>query len=118
MTNRQVVEDWIETLTRVGIREAFERYAREDYKQHNPNAYDGREGAIAHLEAKKAKGAHATVQRLLSDGNLVLMHTHMKYTDGSLDQSIMDIWRIEDGKLAEHWDVARDVPEVCASPMF
>lgn len=118
ITNRKVVEGWMDAIDTLGVREAFERYASEDYKQHNPNAADGRDGAIRYIEAEKARGADMKVKRIVSDGDLILTHSHKTYTDGSLDQTVIDIWRIEDGKLAEHWDVAKDVPKICANPPF
>lgn len=118
MTNRQVVEAWMEALATQGIRTACERYIREDCRQHNPDAGEGREGAIAYLEAVKARGAEANVQRILVDGDHVLIHFWMRYADGNLDQSVADIWRVEGGKLAEHWSVAKEVPEVCTTSMF
>lgn len=117
-TNRQLVEDWMDALGAVGIRSAFERYASNDYKEHHAGARDGQEGAIAYLEAEMARGSRDHVQRTLADGDMVLMHMRMAYADGSPDKSVIGMWRVDDGKLAEHWEVMREVPAECVSPMF
>lgn len=117
-TSRQLIESWMAAMTTHGIREGFERYAAPDYRQHNPDAQDGREGAIAYLEAEMARGSGVTVKRVMSEGDFVVLHLHMTFTDGSPDQSIVDVFRVENDKIVEHWDVHRDIPEICTNPPF
>ncbi|MEU1268305.1 nuclear transport factor 2 family protein [Streptomyces sp. NPDC005799] len=117
-TSREVLEGFLSTLQAHGARRAFEQYAVEDYVQHNPKAGRGREGAIAYLEEEAAKGGRATVKRIISDGAMVALHLHMEFTDGSPDLAIVDIWRVEEGKLAEHWDVAQEITKTSISEAF
>ncbi|GAA3841222.1 MULTISPECIES: nuclear transport factor 2 family protein [Streptomyces] len=117
-TSRDVLEGFLSALQAHGARQAFERYAVEDYVQHNPRAGKGREGAIAYLEEEAAKGGRATVKRIIGDGEMVALHLHMEFADGSPDLAIVDIWRVENGKLAEHWDVAQEISKSSVSAMF
>lgn len=117
-TSRQVVEEWMAALTTLGTRQAFERFAAADYKQHNPDAADGREGAIAYIEAQRVRGCGVSVKRIMSEGEHVFVHLHKTFEDGSRDQSAVDMFRVENGKLVEHWSVAREIPDICMSPVF
>lgn len=117
-TGREVLEGFLAALHSHGPRAAFEKYAVEDYKQHTPNAGKGREGAIAYLEDELSRGGRATVKRIISEGNLVALHLHMEFDDGSPDLAIVDIWRVENGKLVEHWNVAQEITKASVSTMF
>lgn len=114
---RAVIEPFLELFYgRRAIREAMERYVVEDYVQHNPGIADGREAAIAALEASLARSdLHLDVQRLLVDGPYAMIHLHA-WRDGERGGSVMDLYRVEDGRIVEHWDVIQQVPEHAANP--
>ncbi|MEI5527378.1 nuclear transport factor 2 family protein [Streptomyces brasiliscabiei] len=116
--SREVLEGFLSTLQAHGARQAFEQYAVEDYVQHNPKAGKGREGAIAYLEEEAARGGRATVKRIISEGEMVALHLHMEFEDGSPDLAIVDIWRVEEGRLVEHWDVSQEIPRTSVSAVF
>jgi hypothetical protein len=50
-------------------------------------------------------------KRLIAEGDLVVVHTHCMRHTGDRGMAVMDIFRLEDGKLVEHWDVIQEVPE-------
>lgn len=111
MTNRQIVEEFLDLINRHGrVRDAFERYVSEDYVQHNPTAGDGREDAIALIEGLAATpGFRPSVKRIVAEGDLVAVHMHLQLGDGP-GLAVMDMFRLEDGRIVEHWDVIQDVP--------
>ena len=51
------------------------------------------------------------IKRAAADGDLVWMHLHSKRTPDALGSAIIHIFRMEDGKFAEHWGVGQPVPE-------
>ncbi len=91
-------------------------YLGDHYIQHNPAAVDGIEGylAFAHASQKRAPQLHADIKRVIAEGNYVVTHTRMTIP-GSPTRSVMDIWRLEDGKIVEHWDAIQVVPETAAN---
>jgi predicted SnoaL-like aldol condensation-catalyzing enzyme len=94
-----------------------DRYVRSDYIQHNPGAADGAEtlknlGKALHQQFPDAK---YEVERVISEGDLVLVHSHMVLTPGSRGSAVFDIFRFQDGKIAEHWDTGQNVPETTAN---
>lgn len=116
MTNRQIVEDFLDLINRQGrVREAFERHVADEYIQHNPAAGNGREDAIALIERLSATpGFNPAVKRIVAEGDLVAVHMHIQFeTHPGL--AVMDMFRLEKGKIVEHWDVIQDVPAPSAS---
>ncbi|MBO9595361.1 MAG: ester cyclase [Niabella sp.] len=100
---------------------AVDEYIAHDYIQHNPNVADGAE-AFKKAAAGWFKNAPKTiidVQHVAAEGDLVFLHLKNKNPDGRVTSTI-DIFRLENGKIAEHWDVHQDVPPKAANahPMF
>jgi predicted SnoaL-like aldol condensation-catalyzing enzyme len=98
------------------VREAFERYVHIDYIQHNPAVTDGREAAIAHLEGLLARPTVSMdVRRILVDGDYAVAHLIGRQGPEDPGHALMNIFRFEDGRIVEHWDVAQPVPATTAS---
>ena len=89
------------------------QYLGDTYIQHNPLAADGPEGLKAFLEFAKANlGEFRTeFKRVLADGDFVVVHAHARANAEDRGSAVMDIFRLEDGKVVEHWDVIQAIPE-------
>jgi predicted SnoaL-like aldol condensation-catalyzing enzyme len=98
-----------EVMTAVFIRRdasAVERYFSSTYVQHNPLIPNGRD-AIPALIAGLAQGFTYEPGMVMAEGDLVMIHG--RYTGwGPKPMVAVDIFRIADGKLAEHWDVMQE----------
>lgn len=92
--------------------EAVEKYIGANYRQHNPNAVDGPQGVIAYASAyiKANPLLHMDFKRIIAEGDLVAIHSHFKPNPSDRGESIVDIFRVENGKLVEHWDIVQPVP--------
>ena len=55
------------------------------------------------------------VKRLVAEGDLVMMHSHLVRQPGDRGVAVVDIFRLEEGKIVEHWDVSQEVPEKSAN---
>ncbi|GAA4043753.1 nuclear transport factor 2 family protein [Streptomyces shaanxiensis] len=100
-----------------GDTEVVDRYVRPDYIQHNPLAPDGAEtlknlGVAIHQQFPDAE---YDVKRVISEGDLVLVHSNVVMTPGTRGSAVFDIFRFQGGKIAEHWDVGQNVPEGSAN---
>ena len=50
-----------------------------------------------------------------SEGDFVVLHVHSVREPGQRGRAIVDMFRLENGKIVEHWDVIQDVPEKAAN---
>jgi len=98
--------------------EAASEYMGERYIQHNPMAADGREGLkdfITFLRINYPK-AKSEIKQVFADGDYVILHVLSVWQPGTRGRAIVDIFRLENGKVVEHWDVIQDIPEKAANP--
>jgi predicted SnoaL-like aldol condensation-catalyzing enzyme len=95
------------------VAEAFKAYVGATYKQHNPLVPDGIEPSVAFLSKRFDTNPQAIneIKRVIADGDLVAVHVHSRLNDGDRGRAIVDIFRVENGKIVEHWDVIQPVPE-------
>jgi len=96
--------------------DAAAKYLGPRYIQHNPGAKDGIDGFKAFVAFLKDKfpGYKSEIKRVFADGDYVILHVHNIREPGTRGRAIMDIFRLENGKIVEHWDVAQDIPETMA----
>ncbi|EOV8839689.1 nuclear transport factor 2 family protein [Cronobacter dublinensis] len=89
----------------------------DDYRQHNPEVPDGKAPFVNYFSGffRDNPQSRAKVIRSAADGDLVWLQVHS--TNGSHDrgQAVLDIFRVKDGKIVEHWDIIQDVPEKAAN---
>jgi predicted SnoaL-like aldol condensation-catalyzing enzyme len=88
-------------------------YVGDRYVQHNPNAADGPEGFRKFIGFLREKfpNSHSEIKRSFVDGDYVILHVHAVREPGSRGNAIVDIFRLENGKIVEHWDVVQAIPE-------
>jgi predicted SnoaL-like aldol condensation-catalyzing enzyme len=95
------------------VADAFKTYVGASYRQHNPLVPDGIEPSVAFLSKRFEVNPRATneIKRVIADGDLVAVHVHSRSNDTDRGRAIVDIFRVENGKIVEHWDVIQPVPE-------
>jgi predicted SnoaL-like aldol condensation-catalyzing enzyme len=93
--------------------EAASRYFGPKYIQHNPGAPDGIEGfrTFVNFLREKFPNSHSEIKNSFAEGDYVILHVHAVREPGTRGRAIVDIFRLENGKIVEHWDVAQDIPE-------
>ena len=98
---------------------AVDRFIAPGYIQHNQAAEPGREGLKRFLDMIRGQTPQAVhdIKRAFVDGNHVTVHYHVRRWPGDLGWAVIDIFRVEDGLIAEHWDVMQDVVEGGPNPL-
>ena len=93
--------------------DAFERYVGPYYRQHNPTVADGKDALIASLRQwlPANPDLHYEFKHVYSDGDHVIVHSLVTLNRQDRGMAVVDIFRLERGKIVEHWDVAQPVPE-------
>jgi predicted SnoaL-like aldol condensation-catalyzing enzyme len=99
------------------VREALDLYVGDRYIQHNPLAPNGTEALIKFFEPYFANNpqARSEIKRVVAEGDLVWLHVHAKSSETDRGMAVVDIFRVENGKVVEHWDVVQPIPEKSAN---
>jgi predicted SnoaL-like aldol condensation-catalyzing enzyme len=116
--NKKTVVEYLDlALNAKQPAEAVAAHVGSRYIQHNPQVADGAEPFIAFVEGftQQFPEARIDIKRAVAEGDLVF--THSLLTVGPTDRgtAAVDIFRLQDGKIVEHWDVLQPVPETAAN---
>jgi predicted SnoaL-like aldol condensation-catalyzing enzyme len=115
--NKRLVYDFWREVFEAGHMDLADKYMAETYIQHNPNVPTGRKAFVDFFSKRFASGPQPvkpTVQQpliaILADGDFVSMVFVREYTNPKDNTKYKSTWwdmfRLENGKIAEHWDPA------------
>jgi predicted SnoaL-like aldol condensation-catalyzing enzyme len=92
---------------------AIARYVGDTYVQHTPGAADGVEGLRDYINAflKAFPNAKGDIRRVIAEDDIVVVHAHWTGLISPNGDVGVDIFRVKDGKLLEHWDVIAAIPD-------
>jgi len=119
-TNTQTVLAFEETIyNKHQVQEAFAHYVGQMYREHDARLGDGRrEGAMRALTQLAAAypGSRVTVQRTIAQGNMVAVQLIWNaQPPPARGVARVDIYRLEDGRIVEHWAVAQEALPIGSS---
>lgn len=112
--NKQLVTTAYQALFGDHDLTALDRYWADTYIQHNPYMGDGREAvkqALTQWGILDAPKQKIPFLRVIAEGDLVMTQIAQPGQNNGPDTVIVDIFRVADGKIAEHWDVMQPVPK-------
>ena len=92
-------------------------YVGDRYVQHNPTTPDGPDGFRKFIGFLREKfpNSHSEIKRSFVDGDYVILHVHAVREPGTRGVAIVDIFKLENSKIVEHWDVVQPIPETPAN---
>lgn len=100
---------------------AVDDYISKDFIQHNPTIADGPDGIKALVQMLASQGIpkqKITFKHIVAENDIVFLHS--RYEMAGKEWRFIDIYRVKDDKLIEHWDAMMPMPEERANnnPMF
>jgi predicted SnoaL-like aldol condensation-catalyzing enzyme len=115
--NKHVVVDYYQTAFDGSPEKAVADHFGDRYIQHNPEAADGPEAFIGFVKWLRSEYPRLTleIKRVIAEGDLVATHSHLILEPGKPGRALADFFRLENGKVVEHWDVIQDVPSKSAN---
>ena len=92
--------------------QAAERYLGTTYTQHNPTAPDGPEVFPTLIGGLFSQAPEASfhLKRAIAENDLVVLHYNLRMFADNPGHAVVDIFRVETGRIVEHWDVMQPVP--------
>jgi predicted SnoaL-like aldol condensation-catalyzing enzyme len=110
--NKKLVRAFVEDILVKGKMDKLAGYFNGDqYLQHNPQIGDGLSGLGAALKAMAEQGItmkYDRIHKVLGEGNFVLVISEGSFA--GKPTSFYDLFRVEAGKIAEHWDTIENIP--------
>ena len=116
--NKRFVYEFYDVIINQKDFEKAKKYMGPRYKQHNPLVKDGPEGLgefLAFLR-EQAPLAHSEIRRVFAEGDYVILHVHSLRKPDTNGRAIIEIFRLENGLIDEHWDVIQEIPDESANP--
>jgi len=95
------------------VREAYERYVGASFRHHNAFFPGDRESLLKAMEENAAKNPSKVldVKRVLEDEGFVVVHSHVRQHPDDRGAAVVHVFRFENGRIAELWDVGQPVPK-------
>lgn len=110
--NLKAVLDFYEVVINGQDYSRADEFLDSSYIQHKPEVETGPEGVLNFVRwiYQQSPTHKARIVRSFVDGDYVILHVHIMNGVEAKDIAVMDIFRVVNGKLMEHWDVASPVP--------
>jgi predicted SnoaL-like aldol condensation-catalyzing enzyme len=111
--NKELAKKLLElAFTKKDVNAAAE-LVTDEYIQHNPGVPTGKSGFVNAIPFfyKMFPDLKWELKHIWADGDYVIIHSHYQFTKEGTGSAVVDIFRIKDGKIDEHWDVIQEIPE-------
>lgn len=114
--NKKLVVDFF-TLAFVDkkVEEAFNKYIGDAYIQHTPDLPDKKSTIEFLSKLFSNPQLKVSIKRVIAEDDLVVIHLHSKNSSEDIGDAIIEIFRVDRGKIVEHWGVMQPVPEKSAN---
>jgi len=111
--NKKLVCDFYELAINQKNFEEARKFLGSTYVQHNPTIRDGEEGLRDFIDLFRDKfpGSRVEFKRVIAQDDYVVLHSHGTSGPHPNGTALVDIFRVRDGEIVEHWDVMQEIPE-------
>ena len=112
-TRKETALSFLRSASSGDVDRAYGEFVAENFRHHNPH-FAAETDALARAQkenAEKYPKKTLDVQRALEDGDLVAVHSRVQLDPAEPEIAVVHLFRFEDGRIAELWDVASPVPE-------
>ncbi len=103
MTNKELILKFYDEVFNSWDLSHLDDYMLDSYKQHNPDVPDGKDGFRIFAEKFLAMKPHMNIVKIVCEDDIVVVFFQCTLANG-MQNKVFDMYRIENGKLAEHWD--------------
>jgi predicted SnoaL-like aldol condensation-catalyzing enzyme len=106
--NARIVQEFYETaFNKHKPAQAWEKYVDKLFQLHNPCTRDGPEALISFVGSfvKTYPRVHVEIKKIMAEGDFVAVYGRMKLEPTDHGSVVMDIYRVENGKILERWDI-------------
>jgi predicted SnoaL-like aldol condensation-catalyzing enzyme len=115
--NKQAAVSFLSLASSGKVDEAYSKFVGDGFKHHNPFFEGTAEALQAGMKAnaKQNPDKIMEVKRVIAEGEFVVTHSHVRQNPEALGAAVVHIFRFENGKIVELWDVGQPIPETSAN---
>jgi len=112
-SNKDTAIAFLKLASSGNVREAYSKFVGVGFRHHNPYFEGSAEALAVAMEenARQNPGKALEVKRAITEGELVVVHSHVRQKPGDLGAAVVHIFRFEAGRIVELWDLGQPVPE-------
>ena len=112
-SNKNVAVSFLKMAASGKVQEAYSKFVGERFRHHNPFFEGSAESLRAGMEENALQNPHKVleVKREIAEGELVVTHSHVQQKPGDLGAAVVHIFRFENGRIVELWDLGQPVSE-------
>ncbi|MEH7883752.1 nuclear transport factor 2 family protein [Bacillus sp. JJ1609] len=110
---KEIAVSFLQLVASGEVREAYRRYISPDFRHHNPFFQGDADSLMLAMEENGAENPNKIleVKRVIEDGDLVAVHSHVKQKQDDLGAAVVHIFRFQNNVIVELWDVGQPIPE-------
>src|SRR5262245_21038403 len=111
--NKNAAISFLQLASSGKVREAYSKFVGDGFRHHNPFFEGSAESLMAGMEenARQNPDKVLEVKRAIAEGDYVAVHSHMKQKPTELGAAIIHIFRFENGRIVELWDLGQPLQE-------
>jgi predicted SnoaL-like aldol condensation-catalyzing enzyme len=112
MNNKDIAVSFLEMAASGKASEAYSNFVGPGFRHHNP-FFEGTAQALqAGMEenARQSPNKVFEVKRVVAEGDMVVTHSHVRQKPDDLGAAVVHIFRFEQGKIVELWDLGQPIP--------
>ncbi|MBN3860041.1 polyketide cyclase [Neisseriaceae bacterium PsAf] len=116
--NKAIVRDFYEgVFIKHEVAKYSDKYIGNVYTQHNPHVADGKKPFVDYFTQYFIDNPDSRhiIKKIIADNDLVVLHVHSMDNKQDRGQAIVDIFRVKNNKIVEHWDVIQAIPETSSN---
>ena len=111
--NKEAAISFLKMASSGDVREAYSKFVGPDFRHHNPFFEGSAETLMRGMEenARDNPDKSLDVKLAIAEGDLVAVHSHVRLKPDQSGGAVIHIFRFENGRIVELWDVGQPVPE-------
>ncbi|MGM0852830.1 MAG: nuclear transport factor 2 family protein [Bacillota bacterium] len=113
LTIKERAVSFLELVASGNVREAYESHVGPDFRHHNPYFPGDADSLMSAMEENAAGNPDKIleVKRAIQEGDTVAVHSHVRQNPADLGGAVVHIFRFQDDRIVELWDVGQAIPE-------
>ena len=113
MGNKEATVSFLRLASSGKVKEAYQQYSDASFRHHNPYFQGTAEALSTAMQENAAQFPQKAIdiKRILTDGDLVAVHAHVRLKPDDLGVATIHLFRFEGDRIVELWDVGQAVPE-------